>query len=405
MRISTNTIFDKGVSRMSELQTNLARTQQQISTNRRVISPSDDPVASARALEVTNAQEINAKYAINRRNAKDILSSAEGALQSVTETLQDVKTLIVAAGNGVLDDTQRNYITTELQGRYDDLIGLANSRDGVGNYLFSGFQSSTKPFTGNATGATYAGDQGPRFAQVHTARQIEVTANGFDVFENVASTGVNIAARAAANASTATISAGAVVDGAALTGARYNIVFGAGGTTYSVNNLDSGATVATGNYTSGQSITFDGLQFEITNGGAAPVAPQAGDTFTVRPDNSQSIFSTLKSLISTLQSSTATPNDRLKMAGGLSVANSNIDHAIDHVLTQRASIGTSLKEIDSLDDLGEGLNIQYAETLAELQDLDYVQAITDLSKQKTALEAAQQSFIKVTSLSLFNYMS
>lgn len=402
MRISTNTIFDKGVNRMGELQTSLARTQQQISTNKRIISPSDDPVASARALEVTNSQEINAKYAINRRNAKDTLGSAEGALQSVTERLQDIKTLIVAAGNGILDDTQRNYIVTELQGHYDDLIGLANSRDSVGNYIFSGYQSGTRPFAATTTGASYAGDQGQRLAQVHTARQIEVTANGFETFENVATIGVNVAAAAATNTGTATISTGAVVDATALTGARYNIVFGAGGTTYTVTNLDTATAVASGTYTSGQPITFDGLQYQVTNGGTAPAA---GDTFTIRPDNSQSVFTTLKSLISTLQGSTATPNDRLKMAGGLSVANSNIDHAIDHVLTVRASIGTGLRELESLDDLGEGLNIQYAETLAELQDLDYVQAITDLAKQKTALEAAQQSFIKVTSLSLFNYMS
>ncbi|HEY0847051.1 MAG TPA: flagellar hook-associated protein FlgL [Noviherbaspirillum sp.] len=403
MRISTNTIFDKGVNRMSELQTSLARTQQQISTNKRIISPSDDPVASARALEVTNSQEINAKFAINRRNAKDTLSSAEGALQSVTQRLQDIKTLIVAAGNPILTDAERGYIVTELQGHYDDLIGLANSRDSVGDYIFSGYQSGTKPFAATANGASYSGDQGQRLAQVHTARQIEVTANGFEVFENVRSTGVNVSADASMPASAAAISPVYVVDGAALTGARYDIVLtddGLGGYNYSVDNIDDALpAVATGTYQSGQPITFDGLQVEI-NGAVAN-----NDRFTIRPDNSQSIFTSLKSLISTLQGPTASANDKLKMAGGLSVANSNIDHAIDHVLTVRASIGTSLKEIDSLDDLGEGLNIQFAETLAELQDLDYVQAITDLAKQQTALEAAQQSFIKVTSLSLFNYMS
>lgn len=403
MRISTNTIFDKGAARMGELQTGIAKTQQQVSTGRRILSPSDDPVASARALEVTNSQEINAKFATNRRNANDTLSSAEGALQSVTSLLQDVKTLVVQAGSGVLDNTQRQYIATELQGRFDELVGLANSRDGVGNYIFSGYQSATKPFTASATGATYSGDQGPRMAQLHTSRQIEVTQNGFELFQNIASTGVFSTAADAANAGSATISAGAVVDGAVLTGAPYNIAFGAAGA-YTVTNVTTGAT-SSGTYTSGASIVFEGLQFEITDGSVAPVSPQNGDEFTITPVTHQSVFTTLKSLIGVLQNPAATANDRAKLAGGLSVANSNIDHALDHVLTERASIGSSLKEIESLDQLGEDLNVQYAQTLSELQDLDYVQAITDLTKQQTALQAAQQSYIKVTSLSLFNYMS
>lgn len=404
MRISTNSIFDKGAARMGELQTGLARTQQQISTGKRILTPSEDPVASARALEVTNSQEVNAKYATNRRNAKDVLSSAEGALQGVTSLYQDVKTLIVQAGSGILDDTQRRYIATELQGRFDELVGLANSRDSVGNYIFAGYQSTTKPFTASATGASYAGDQGELKAQVHTSRQIEVTKNGFELFENVPSTGVFTSAAVAGNTGTAAISAGAVVDAALLTGAPYNIAFGAAGA-YTVTNVTTGATVATGTYASGAPIVFDGLQFEVTDGGAAPASPQAGDDFSVTPVTDQSVFTTLKSLITTLQGTTATANDRAKLASGLSVANSNIDHALDHILTARASIGASLKEVESLDQLGEDLNVQYAQTLSELQDLDYVQAITDLTKQQTALEAAQQSYVKVTSLSLFNFMT
>ncbi len=403
MRISTNTIFDKGTARMGELQVGIAKTQQQVSTGRRIISPSDDPVASARALEVTHTQEVNAKFAINRRNAKDALSTTEGALQNVTTLLQDVKTLIVAAGNGALDNTQRGYMATELKGRFDELLGLANSRDGVGNYIFSGYQAATKPFSESATGASYAGDQGSRLLQVHTARQLEVGQHGNAVFERIDSSGTFASAVAGANTGNGAISQGKVVDSSQLTGHSYEISF-TSAATFDVYDLtvDPGKTTplpASGAYVSGQPIVFDGLQFDITG------APANTDRFTVQPTSNQSIFTTLKDLINVLQGPTSTAVEKGNLTYGLDIANANIDKALDHVLTERAAIGSSLKEIDSLDSLGEDLNIQYAQTLSDLQDLDYVQAITDLMKQQTALQAAQESFVKISGLSLFNYIS
>lgn len=396
MRISTNSLFDKGVARMGEIQSGLAKTQQQISTSKRIISPSDDPVASARALEVTNAQEINAKYAINRRSAKDALSMNEGALQNVTSLLQDVKTLIVQAGNGALSNTERQYIATELQGRFDELLGLANTRDGVGNYIYAGYQNTSQPFTVSATGANYTGDQGQFKLQVHTGRQIEVSQNGSEVFQQISSS--NTFVSAPGTPATGTITKGSITDIAQLTGSGYDITLDATGTNYTVTtNATPAVTVATGAYNSGQPIQFDGLEFAIS--GAA-----ANDVYTVRPTTTQSVFTTIKDLIGALQTPVSTAGEKTKLTSALSVANANTDKALDHVLTVRAATGAGLKEIESLDSLGEDLNIQYAQTLSDLQDLDYVTAITDLMKQQTALQASQQSFMKVTSLTLFEYL-
>lgn len=396
MRISTNTLFDRGVARMGEQQTALAKTQQQVSTGKRLIAPSDDPVASARALEVTNAQEINAKYAINRRSAKDALSMTEGALQNVTSVLQDVKTLIVQAGNGALTNSERQFLATELQGRYEELLGLANTRDGVGNYIFAGYQNTSQPFTASATGANYTGDQGEFKLQVHTGRQLEVSHNGSDVFQAISSSNTFVSAPGTGAAGT--ISKGTVIDYDQLTGSGYDITLDATGANYTVTtNATPPVTVATGPYTSGQAIQFQGLEFTIT--GAA-----ANDVYTVRPTTTQSVFTTIKELIGVLQTPVSTATDKAKYTSGLSLANANIDKALDHILTVRASTGAGLKEIESLDSLGEDLNIQYAQTLSDLQDLDYVQAITELMKQQTALQASQQSFMKLTSLTLFDYL-
>ncbi|HYD61009.1 MAG TPA: flagellar hook-associated protein FlgL [Noviherbaspirillum sp.] len=401
MRISTNTIFDKGVARMGELQTDLAKTQQQVSTGRRITSPSDDPVASARALEVSQAKEVNAKFAINRRNSRDSLVASEGALQNVTSLLQDVKTLVVAAGNGVLEDTQRKYIATELKGRFDELLGLANSRDGVGAYIFAGYQSATQPFSASSTGATYAGDQGQRLMQVASGRQIEIAENGYEAFEKISSKGVFTGF--SVGTGTGTISSAVVDDARLVTGHSYDIEMTVGGTTtYEIFDITNDPTkttpIATGTYSSGGQISVDGLKFSISG------APANGDIFTIRPNGNQSVFTTLKNLITALEAPTSSAIDKAKLGYELGLANTNVDNALDHVLTTRAAIGSSLKEIESLDNMGDDLNIQYESALSDLQDLDYVQAITNLTKQQTVLQAAQQSFVKVSGLTLFNFL-
>ena len=185
MRISTKTMYETGTSRLSDLQSRLMQTQQQISTGRRILTPADDPVASARAYDVTQARSVNAQYATNRQNVKSSLGLEEGVLQGVTGLLQDVKTLLVSAGNASFSDTERQYLATELKGRYEELLGLANAEDGVGGYLFAGFQSATQPFAQTATGAVYNGDQGERLLQVSASRQMAFSDSGSAVFEQI----------------------------------------------------------------------------------------------------------------------------------------------------------------------------------------------------------------------------
>jgi flagellar hook-associated protein 3 FlgL len=184
MRISTQILFESGAARIGDLQSGLLKTQQQLASGRRILAPSDDPVAAARALEVTQTQSLNTQYGVNRQYAKSALGEVEGTLSSVTELLQDVKTTVIAAGNGTLGDTERGFMATELNARLDALLGLANSRDAMGNYLFSGFQTGTPAFSRDALGAvTYDGDTGQRLLQVDATRQMSVSSPGQTVFQ------------------------------------------------------------------------------------------------------------------------------------------------------------------------------------------------------------------------------
>lgn len=404
MRISSNTLYDSNVAALNQQQAQLLKTQQQISSGRRVLTPADDPVASARILDLTQADSMNNQYAANRSAARHTVALAETNLQGVSTLIEDVRTALVGAGNSSMTDAERQAVATNLQGRLEELIGLANSTDGSGNYLFSGFQSKTKPFVDTAAGMGYFGDDGVRKVQVSASRQMASSDSGADIFMRIKNgNGTFVTQAAAANAGSGVASVGSVLNPALVTGHNYQIDFtvAAGVTTYSVTDSTTATVLSTGNaYVSGQAISFDGVQFEIKG------APANGDSFTVTPSANESVFKTISDMITALGTPIAagSASGAAQLNGNLTRGIRNLDNALNNILTTRASLGLRLNEIDALQSSGDDLGLQFKQSLSELQNVDYIKAISDLTQQKTYLEAAQQSFVKVSSLSLFNYL-
>jgi flagellar hook-associated protein 3 FlgL len=407
MRIATSTIFEAGTRQLGTLQSDMAKLQLQMSTNKRVVSPSDDPIAAARALEVTQSQSINTQLDTNRANARSSLSQEEVILNGVTELMSSVQELVVKAGNASLGDADRASIATELEGRLSDLLGLANSTDGNGAYMFSGYKSATQPFNQTATGARYDGDQGQRNVQIGSTRSIPISNSGSAVFENnPTGNGRFQTGAAASNTGAGIISSGTVTDVSQLTGHKYALAFKVAGepavTTYTVNDNSTTPPTAVQSdqpYKAGQSISFGGMSMDIKG------VPADGDTFTVAPSEKQSVFTTITSLIDTLRSPTIGSAGKAALANGLNQTSDNMKSAYDTVLTARSSIGSRLTELDSLDSTGDDLNIQYASTLSDLVDLDLVKTYSMFTQQQVTLTAAQKSFTTMSGLSLFNFIS
>lgn len=402
MRISTNTIYDRGVDSINRQQADMLKTQQQVASGRRVLTPADDPVAAARALDIGQADSANSQYVENQNRARDSLGLAESVLGRVTELLHDVRTLTVQAGNPALSNSDRASIAGEVNARLDELLGLSNTRDGTGQYLFSGFQGHTKPFSQTPAGFVYAGDQGQRLVQVSPSRTMEASESGTEVFERARNgNGIFVTAPAAANAGSGVLGAGTVTDPALLTGHDYRIDFtvAAGVTTFAVVDVTAGTTLSAGNpYVSGRAVAFDGIQLSVEG------VPADGDRYTVAPSTRQSLFQTLQNLVDLLQTPAQPPAGGARLANGIAAGLLDLDQGLDHILTVRAAGGSRLKELDSLQSMSEDLSLQYQQTLSQLQDLDFAKAISRISQQQAYLEAAQKSFLKVSGLSLFRFV-
>lgn len=182
MRISTNTIYDLGVSRLSQLQADQAKLQQQISSGKRVLVPSDDPVAASRILQISQSQSMNAQYAENRQIANTHLAGLDTSLGSITELLTVARTNLVGSA-GTLTSEQRTVLSTNLKASLDTLLGHANTKDAFGNYMYAGLHNETVPFTKTPAGATYNGDSNQQLVQVGAQRRLAVNANGDNVFQ------------------------------------------------------------------------------------------------------------------------------------------------------------------------------------------------------------------------------
>lgn len=405
MRISTQSFYEQSRTALGTQQSNLLRVQQQMGAGTRSLAPSDDPLGATRALAVSQSIALNAQYSASRAQATQTLTLEENVLQSATTVLQYMKSQVIAAGNGTLTDADRSSIATVLQSSFDQLQGLANTDDGNGQFLFAGFKSGSAPFVQQAGGSIlYAGDQGQRLVQVDVSRQMAGTDDGRSIFQTVQGGAGYVSASAAGNAGSGVFSATSIIDVADPDYGQDFVISFPTATTYQVSTatVPPVSVVPATAYTAGNPIKFGGLQISISG------APAAGDKFNVATAKNAGtdIFSAISDVIAALKIplDNAGPAAQAHLLNALSTANRKITNAHDNILTVRASVGSRLQELDALGAAGDSRNLSDKSYLSDLQDLDYASTIAEFYQRQTALQASQQTFVKIQQMSLFNYL-
>lgn len=191
MRISTSMMFERSQNAMQSRQSDLSKVGEQVASGKRVVSPSDDPRAASQALIVKQDQAVQEQFKSGRTSANSTLSLQENTLNSVSDLLVSAKGLIVKGGNGTYTDSDRASVATELEGLYNQMLGLANTRDSSGQYMFAGSKGDVKPFETAADGTVeaYAGDTQPLNIQVDASRSMNVNAAGSEVFRTPGTNG------------------------------------------------------------------------------------------------------------------------------------------------------------------------------------------------------------------------
>jgi flagellar hook-associated protein 3 FlgL len=299
VRISTSQIFRQGVDAMLQNQRELSRTELQLASGKRILSPSDDPSASARVLDLQESQQRLTQYQRNADVAIAKLNQEETALSAIGDTLQRVRELAVQGANDVLGVDERRAIAVEVRQHIENFMQLANSQDANGEFLFSGFKSKTQPFTHDGVGGfTYHGDDGQRLLKIGDSREVAIGDPG-SVF----------------------------------------------------------------------------MDFAAAGGGLTNIGEVMYDLAT-----------------------------NLEAGNGYPQALTDIDSALSSLLSTRSKVGARMNAVDDQRAANEAFDLAAAEVRSTLEDLDYAEAISRFNQQLTALQASQQSFIKIQDLSLFNFL-
>jgi flagellar hook-associated protein 3 FlgL len=184
MRISTSWAQQTAVNSMLDQQSKLQQTQIQMSSGKKMLTPSDDPGAASRIIDLNQSINQTEQYQSNINTARQRLSLEGGVLQSAVDVLHRIKELGVQGLNDTNSQSDRVNIAVEMESLNDSLVSLANTKNANGEYLFSGFKSDTQPFAKNTGGSgyIYAGDLKQRTLQIGGNRQITDGDPGVSVF-------------------------------------------------------------------------------------------------------------------------------------------------------------------------------------------------------------------------------
>jgi flagellar hook-associated protein 3 FlgL len=397
MRVTQGMEQSQFLTAIDQLESNISTTQNQISSGLSFTTASQNPVAAGLVTNYNQALAQSQQYDTNSNSAQSSLNTEGTALTQVQNALQSLRDLALEANNATETDQDRSAIAAQATQIQSSLLSLANTQDGSGNYIFGGYSTQAQPFTLSATGATYDGDQGQRQVQIAAGQTVVVGDNGNLVFNQIKTgNGTFDAAPAAGNTGSGVVGATTVSDPTAYTGGAYSIDFTTP-TAYQV--LDAANNVVTsGAYTTGQTLSFSGLQVTLTG------APAAGDSFSVTPSVNQSVFTTVQNLVTALQQSTSSPSGQTQLNNSINSAINNIDQALNQSQNVQSSVGARLNSITTQQSVAASQQVQLKQSISTLQSLDYPTAITSLDSQQTTLSAAMQAFTLTQGLSLFKFL-
>lgn len=414
-RLSTYWIYNRPVQDMLQLQTQVNKTQEQISSGKRILTPADDPVGSARVLQLNQEIALMDQYERNITLLDARLEQEEGVLNSVEDNIARVRELAVQAGNAaVLTEADRLAIAQEVRERIDELQNLMNTEDGSGEYLFAGFSGKTKPFVESPGGGfQYQGDEGVRSLQVSRNVTLPSSDSGKAVFMDIKSDKTSFTAYGnPVNSGNppGVISAGVTLDQDELDDFYPNDAVITFENPLDVDPPEQNFTVRRKSdgrvidglenvrYQPGSSIQFGGVSVNIVGN------PAPGDQFVVESSSRQGILTTYEKFLNTLeQYPPGTGVDDI-YDSNIETALNNIDNSIENISQVRARIGARLNTSESIAGQHADNKLAAKDIKSTIEDLDFAEAVSRLQMQDFVLQASQQSFAQISQLSLFDFI-
>lgn len=425
-RLGSANVFDSAVRNLSMRQTSLSNLQENLTSGKKVVRASDDPTGAAQA---ERAQTRLARVATDQRaleSQRNSIALAESTLGDVHDALDNIRELVVSAGNGIHTAGERKTIAMQISGLRDQVFALSNRTDTNGLPLFSALGSALAPFVG-PTGTTPDYNFKGLPGQLTTSEvSIPFALDGESAFmlNEKRDSAYNLKATASTSSKLSLGGSFAVTDPKALTGSSYEIKFSpvtadpASGQTTATYTVTEIPPVSAG-FPSTATVTFPtagpmnlnvaglpGIGAVTETGAPGPGSinlsgiPANGDTMTVVAKPQPSIFSVLDDAVRDIGA--AVDSNAAKQA--VSQALNNIDIGMGRVAAIRGQAGDLLNRADRITTAQEKRSVQLEGDRSRAEDQDMIQGIANFQNQQTGYQAALQSYAQVQKLSLFNFI-
>ncbi len=407
MRVATAHSYDTTISQLNKRQAELAEQQERVSSGKRVMRASDDPVSAALSEAVQNRLS---RVQTDRRaleSSRTSIQQAESALGEAGDLIQKVRDLILAGGNAGYGPTERAALADEIQGLREQLFATVNRQDSTGQSLFGGLGGSPRPFVQEfGSGSNEVRFDGQRGQKAAGDNQLPNAMDGEAIWMRIpAGNGTFSIDLPSTNTGSLRSDTGQVTNPSALTGHDYRIDFSgtAGAMQYSVFDVTTGTPVAgqTGiPYGTGSQIEFDGMSFQVSG------EPRAGDQMEITPSTAPTdMFKVMQDAVDTLRLDTGSSGDAATRTHNLGRALAELDAGHERVLLARAQAGEWLNRADSVDNLLGDREVAHTAEQSQLEDIDLVQAYSQYKTMELGMQAALQSYASVQKMSLFQYLS
>jgi len=402
MRISTAQFHFQSSQNITNLQSDVNEQVQYLSSGKRVLTAKDDAVSYSTLAGYKDALSSIERYQRNIIQAESHNSLQEVSFTDAENNLQALKQLFIQANNGTLNGSDLTALANRAEGSQENLLNAANTQDENGNYIFSGYQTNTKPFVQQADNSTvYLGDNGVNKLQIAKNITVETNQTGSQVFEKIPNRIGDFSVNYIANTSgieviNANIATPSAYDATGFP-PDYNFNF-TSATDLSVTDSNGVSVFSTTTYAPGQTIAFNGVEVKL-NGNPLP-----GDNFTITPESEESLFDTVKSAIDWMNDGSAGPADLTLHAIDYDKILGQLDEALNHITSRRAEVGVRLNLIEVQESNHLDSELYIASGQSNIEDLDFAKAVGSFEQSKVALQAAQQTFVQVNGLNLFNFI-
>ncbi len=187
LRITPRMMVDRTLNNIAFQTRNLLKLQEQLSTQKRINAPSDDPMGTRRAINIRTLIAKTEQYSSNITSAGPQLLESETAVQTVLDNLSRARELTLRGASSTIASNQLEAIAKEINQILEGMLSTANHITN-GRYIFGGTRTGAAPFVatrnaaGEITDVTYAGNTTSIKTAIGDGLEIEVSENGESAF-------------------------------------------------------------------------------------------------------------------------------------------------------------------------------------------------------------------------------